>query len=442
MGDGIGTLSRPGVPLEDGPRSGAEETALETLFESLHREAFGQLVATLTRLTRDLALAEDVVQEAFVRAIQDWAAHGPPENPTGWLARTARNAAIDRLRRARLHDDRISQIAQASSLETAEANVDLNPILRDDMLRLLFTCCHPALAPENRVALSLRTLCGLETKEIASAFLISERTLAQRLVRAKNKIAQAGIAYRIPEPFELDERLPDVLSVVYLIFNEGYLASHGEEAVRGLLADQAIRLARTICALLPEQSEAESLLALMLLQNSRRAARLDSRGDLILLTDQDRSLWDGPQISEGLNLLHSVFARGQGLAPYAIQAAIAALHAEAPSPEATDWAQICSLYERLMEIDPSPVIALNHCVALAERDGAEAGLACINRLRESSALQTYHLYHATRADFLRRIQRRDEAAEAYQEALSLTQNEGERRFLSERLAEVQKTRRA
>ena len=414
--------------------------SLEQQIAAVHRNAFGRLVATLARMTRDLALAEDSVQEAFARAVVRWPEH-MPEEPVAWLARTARNAAIDRIRQDRRHGERVKELERMTPFETAPPRgdegyeaTDLHPVLRDDLMRLVFTCCHPALSIEARVGLCLRTVCGLETREIARALIVPEPTLAQRLVRAKAKIKKAGIGYQVPEAEDLPPRLASVLSVVYLVFNEGYLSASSERPMRLELAEQAIRLGRILHAGLPEQSEVASLLALMLLHHSRRRARFRDDGSLVLLADQDRSLWDADEIDEGRALVHRVFDLGQGVSGYALQAAIAAVHAEARSADDTDWGEICLLYEVLCRIDPSPVVALNHAVAVAERDGPAAGLERIDGLRESATLARYHLYHAARGELLRRCDRHAEAKEAFREALLLSPSAAERQLLEERLA--------
>lgn len=403
----------------------------------IHREAHPKLVATLTRVTGDISLAEDVLQEAYLKALDRWQKEGIPDNPIAWLLRTARNAAVDHFRHLNVQKDKLPELTHLTELEQAAANEEeilMHPALRDDMLRLIFTCCHPALAMEGRVALCLKTICGLETSDIAAAFIVSESTMAQRLVRAKNKIRDAGIAYKVPEEDELQTRLSGVLAVVYLIFNEAYLSSAADQyGVRVQMANQAIRLTSLLRSVLTERSEADALLALMLLQHSRRDTRFADDNSLVLLKDQDRSRWYHDEIAEATTLLSRVFVSGGGETVYAIQAAIACTHANAKTFEDTDWDEICTLYEHLMSIDPSPIVALNHAVAIAERDGAERGLALLETLHESTTLGRYHLYHAARGRLLWRLDRRDEARQAFKSALGLTMNSAERKFLQSRL---------
>ena len=375
------------------------------------------------------------MQEAFATAVDRWARDGVPDNPGAWITTTARNRAIDRIRRERRLRDKTELVETLERLQALPDEEELRMrAWPDERLRLVFTCCHPALARDAQVALTLRTLGGLTTREIAKAFLVTEPTIAQRLVRAKRKIREAGIPYRVPPPDLLPERLTGVLSVLYLVFNEGYTSTEGP-LVRTDLCDEAIRLARVVAALLPEEGEVQGLLALMLLQHSRRDARVDADGDLILLEDQDRTKWNADEIDEGLEWL----ARAQSQAvvgPYVIQAAIAAEHASAPHVEATDWPAIVRWYRALLRIQPSPVVALNAAVAVAMADGPQAGLAMVDRLDETGALERYYLLPATRADLLRRLGRNQEAAADYERALSLVTNPAERRFLERRLAEV------
>ncbi len=384
----------------------------------------------------DFDLAEEAVQEAFAVALERWPGDGVPDNPGAWITRVARNKAIDRLRRERTLRVKREVLEGLERLEPdAEVIVPERPpqALPDDRLRLVFTCCHPALAPEARVALTLRTLGGLTTAEIAAAFLTSESTMAQRLVRAKAKIRGANIPYEVPGPAQLPERLPSVLATLYLVFNEGYLASGSsasDSLVRVELADEAIRLARVLASILPGEPETRALLALMLLQHSRRDARVDDAGELVLLGDQDRSRWDREQIAEGLGLVASL--KGPP-GPYAIQAAIAAEHARAESPDATDWRRISDLYGRLRQVQPTPVVELNRAVAVAMADGPEAGLAIVDGIE---GLDGYQPFHSTRADLLRRLDRRADAADAYRRAVELTQNPIQRAFLEGRIAEV------
>jgi RNA polymerase sigma-70 factor, ECF subfamily len=391
------------------------------------REEHGRAVAVLVRVFGDIDVAEDAVQDAFAAAVQRWPATGLPPSPAGWIIATARNKAIDRLRREAKRDDRH---AQAALLHARDEQPEEGPV-RDDRLRLIFTCCHPALAPHARVALTLRLLGGLSTAEIAHAFLVHEATMAQRLVRAKGKIRDANIPYRIPEEHDLPARLAAVLAVVYLVFNEGYAASSGERLVREDLCTEAIRLGRLLLELMPDEPEVMGLLALMLLVQSRRATRTTPEGDLVLLADQDRSRWDRELIAEGQALVRRCLRRDQP-EPYQVQAAINAVHSDAPTAALTDWWQIVALYDQLMAIAPSPVVALNRAVAVAEVDGPAAALALVDEL----ALADFHLLHAIRADLLRRLERREEAARAYDEAIALAGNAAERAFLERRRAEL------
>jgi RNA polymerase sigma-70 factor (ECF subfamily) len=385
----------------------------------------------------DFDLAEEAVQDAFIAALEIWPDRGVPANPGAWITTTARNRAIDRLRRRRRLRDKTEELARDTRIEEGLAAMDPGATedrggIDDDRLRLIFTCCHPALPLDGRVALTLRTLGGLTTPEIARAFLVPEPTLAQRLVRAKRKIRDAGIPYRVPPRELLPERLGGVLKVLYLVFNEGYAASSGDALVRRELSAEAIRLTRVVVSLLPDEPEAGGLLALMLLHDARREARTTPAGELVLLEDQDRDRWDAARIAEGRALLAETLQAGRA-GPYQIQAAIAALHDEAPSWAATDWPQIAGLYRGLLAIDPSPVIELNLAVAIAMADGPAVGLAMMDGILASGRLDGYPYLHAARADLLRRLERRSEASVAYRRAIELTENRAERAFLEARL---------
>jgi RNA polymerase sigma-70 factor (ECF subfamily) len=406
--------------------------------DRLCRAEWGHLLSALIQAFGDFDVAEEALQEAFASAAAAWP-RGEPRSPRAWLYGTARHKALDRLRgRARF----VGGDAAQAALDDLEARVDDDPgeegVVPDERLRLIFTCCHPALAPEAQVALTLRTLCGLGTDEIARAFLVPVPTLAQRLVRAKAKIREAGIPYRIPASADLPERLGEVMSVLYLVFNEGYAAARGEALVRRELCAEAIRLARTVRRLLPApEGELDALLALMLFHDARRETRADAAGELVLLADQDRARWDRAQIEEGKEILAAALRRGPP-GPYALEAAIAAVHADAARAEDTDWRQIAGLYDLLHARHPSPVVALNRAAALSMAEGPEAALPLVDALADP--LSQYHLWHATRADLLRRLGRREEAMAAYRRAHALARNEAERRFLARRARELEESR--
>jgi RNA polymerase sigma-70 factor (ECF subfamily) len=405
--------------------------------DAVYRSDWGRIVATLIGMIGDFDLAEDCAQEAFAAAVDQWRNSGVPEFPRAWIIQTARHKAIDRLRHRTRSEEKLKVYAASGMVsEVEEPDYDTNEI-PDDRLRLIFTCCHPALAPEAQVALTLRTLCGLETDEIARAFLVPSTTMAQRLVRAKRKIRDAGIPYVVPETRDMAERLDAVLTVIYLVFNEGYAATRGGPLLRTDLCAEAIRLGRLVRTLLAPQTPAEStaLLALMLLQDARRDARLDPAGDIIILEEQDRRRWDQPQIAEALPLVVEAFRAGPG--PYAVQAAIAALHCQAARAEDTDWPQILRLYDLLERLQPSPIVSLNRAVAVAMVKGPLAALPLVDELAAGGELGGYHLLHAARADLLRRAGSFTEAAASYSRALELATNESERRFLERRLREVQ-----
>jgi RNA polymerase sigma-70 factor (ECF subfamily) len=407
--------------------------------DSVYRSDWGRIVAALIGLVGDFDLAEESAQEAFAAAVDQWPVSGVPEFPRAWIIQTARHKAIDRIRRKARFEEKLEAYATSGLVRTIEEPDYDTSEIPDDRLRLIFTCCHPALALEAQVGLTLRTLCGLETDEIARAFLVPESTMAQRLVRAKRKIRDAGIPYLVPETSDMAARLDAVLTVIYLVFNEGYAATRGGPLVRTDLCAEAIRLGRLVKGLLGFQApaEASALLALMLLQDARRNARVDEAGDLVVLEEQDRSRWDQRQIAEALPLVEESFRGGPG--PFALQAAIAALHCQAARPEDTDWRQIVRLYTLLERLQPSPIVSLNRAVAVAMSDGPRAGLALIDDSAAGDNLANYHLLHAVRADLLRRLGSPVEAAKSYVQALALVTNDSERRFLERRLREVQAT---
>lgn len=402
--------------------------------DAMYRAESRRVLATLIRLLGDFDLAEEALHDAFRAALEHWPHQGMPANPRAWLVSTGRFKAIDTLRRRARFDKVLAELAAHIDRDTRDDGGLDDASIEDDRLRLIFTCCHPALAPEARVALTLREVCGLTTEEIAHAFLAAPPTLAQRIVRAKAKIRDARLPYQVPSPAELPERLASVLQVLYLVFNEGYSASAGDAVTRPDLSGEAIRVAWLLVALLP-QAEAQGLLALMLIHESRRAARTSLGGELIALEDQDRSLWNAAQIAEGTALVEQALAAPH-VGPYTVQAAIAAIHANAPTVAATDWDEIVALYDLLLRVTPSPIIELNRAVAVAMRDGPEAGLALIDAILARGGLDNYHLLYAARADLCRRLGRTTEARAAYQQALTLVQQGPERRFLERRLAEM------
>ena len=405
--------------------------------EEIFREEYGRILATLIRLLGDIDVAEEALQEAFAAALEQWPVAGTPANPVSWLVSTGRHKAIDRLRRRAWLAQKQEEIARHIELSAPLLADDEETPVPEDRLRLIFTCCHPALATEAQVALTLRTLGGLSTEEIAHAFLVPAPTIAQRLVRAKAKILAARIPYQVPHTDALAERLEAAMVVVYLVFNEGYSASFGARLVRNELCEQAIRLGRMLVELLPIHAEPKGLLALMLLHDSRRETRLDRSGDLVLLEDQDRTRWDRAQIAEGAALVDAALGEGgRSPGPYALQAAIAALHAQAATAAATDWTQIAALYGVLARVHPTPVVELNRAVAVAMSSGFERGLPLLDALDSDGELAGYHLLPAARAELLRRLGRHAEAAESYRQALALVGNKAERRHLEKRLREV------
>jgi len=399
--------------------------------EAIYRREAGRVLATLIRLLGDFELAEDARQEAFTTALEHWPKEGLPQNPRAWLVNVGRNKAVDHLRRQKrlLRGDSHFENLAADTQDPDETNFG------DDRLRLIFTCCHPALNMEAQVALTLRSVCGLSTEAVARAFLTASETMAQRLVRAQRKIRDAGIPYEVPEAPLLDERMEGVLAVIYLVFTEGYAATSGEQMISAELCREAIRLARLLDALLPGRADVEGLLALMLLHDARREARVTPAGDIVLLEDQDSSRWDRTEIAEGLQLVESALRAAGRVSPYAVQAAIAALHVQAPERDKKDWPQIAALYEVLMKLQASPVVELNRAVAVSMVDGPAKALQLVDALAARGGFKDYHLLHVVRADLLKRLDRRDEAREAYQAALAAAKLEPERRFLARRLEE-------
>jgi RNA polymerase sigma-70 factor, ECF subfamily len=420
--------------IQSGMAANANATAA---VEEVYRSDWGRIVATLIRLFGDFDLAEECAQEAFAAAVDQWRDSGVPEIPRAWIIQTAKHKAIDRIRRKGRYAEKLESYATSGIVPVSEEPDYDSAEIPDDRLRLIFTCCHPALSPEAQVALTLRTLCGLETDEIARAFLVSPPTMAQRLVRAKSKIRDAGIPYIVPGTNDIAERLDAVLTVIYLVFNEGYVATRGSSLVRTDLCAEAIRLGRLVINLMEPQppAEAKALVALMLLHDARRESRLDEAGEIVVLEEQNRSRWNYKQIAEALLLLKDAPTGTPG--PFAVQAAIAAVHCKAAHPADTDWAEIVRLYDRLLRVQPSPIVSLNRAVAVAMADGPRAGLAAIDALAVLNDLNDYHLLHAARADLLRRLEVFDEAAKSYAQALALVTNDSERRFLERRLREVQ-----
>ena len=419
------------MALIGGDMAGQVRNVVDSVYRSEGRRVF----ATLIRLLGDFELAEDALHDAFAAALEQWPTAGVPNNPRAWLVSAGRYKAIDAIRRRSRFNASLERIAEEIDARTRESEESEDQDVEDDRLRLIFTCCHPALSPEARIALTLREVCGLTTEEIARAFLTAPPTLAQRIVRAKAKIRDARIPYQVPSREDLPERLATVLHVVYLVFNEGYSASAGDSLTRSDLSGEAIRLGRLLAELLPEP-EVMGLLALMLLHEARRTARTSEAGDLILLENQDRNLWDRNRIAEGIELVErSLSSRRFG--PYTLQAAIAAVHSEAPTVASTDWTQIVALYDLLARAEPSPIVELNRAVAIAMRDGPEAGLRLIDDILSRGELNDYHLAHSARADLCRRLGRVAEARASYKRALALTQQEPERRFLERRLLDLE-----
>ncbi|HEY3860233.1 MAG TPA: RNA polymerase sigma factor [Gammaproteobacteria bacterium] len=406
--------------------------------EAIYRREAGRVLATLIRLLGDFEMAEESRQEAFAAALERWPAAGVPENPRAWLVDVGRNKAIDQMRRNQVYKNKVLRLEKAALEEAAEPGEHPDAAFGDDRLRLMFTCCHPALNPAVQVALTLRAVCGLSTQAVARAFLVSEEAMAQRLVRAQQKIKEAGIPYEVPEPPLLDERMQSVLSVIYSVFTEGYAVTSGEQLISAELCQEAIRLARLVDALLPGRADVQGLLALMLLHDARREARLTEAGDIVLLDHQDATLWDGKQIAEGLALVEQALRTSGRVSAYAVQAAIAALHVQAPSQEAKDWPQVAALYEVLLRLQPSPVVELNRAVAVSMVDGPAKALQLVDSLAARGDFREYHLLHVVRADLLKRLGRPDEALAAYRAAREAARTEPEQRLLEQRMAELER----
>jgi len=415
------------------------KTLTREQIEALYRREYGAILATLIRRLGDFDVAEEALQEAFAAALQQWPGEDAPDEPVAWIVQTAKHKAIDRLRRGSLYTEKLGAVAEIAAIERADGTADA-PTIPDDLLRLLFTCCHPTLPTDAQVALALRTLAGLTTEEIARAFIVPVPTLAQRLVRAKKKLQDANVGYRIPDAEELPHRLEAVMAVVYLIFTEGHAATYGDSPIRGDLCAEAIRLGRLLVRMFPSATEVRGLLALLLLTDARRRARLDRGGDVVPLDEQDRTLWDRAKIAEGTALLDEIVQAGT-FGPYALQAAIAAVHGRAARAGDTGWREIATLYGLLARLDPSPVVELNRAIAVAMADGIDRGLPLLDAIEAGGRLGDYHLLAAARADLLRRAGRFDEAVGSYRRAIELAANDGERRFLERRLREAEAGRR-